>query len=155
MNTKTNIIWLMADDMGYGDPACNGDGKIATPNMDRLAREGVRFTDAHAASAVCTPSRYSVITGRYNWRSSLKKSVIGGFTQPLIDSARPTVASFMKGSKAIPPEPLANGTSDWTGNANPAPTQRAHTIGESRATSITNAPSGEGRSIWDSTVSLD
>ena len=86
----------MADDMGYGDPACNGDGKIATPNMDRLAREGVRFTDAHAASAVCTPSRYSVITGRYNWRSSLKKSVIGGFTQPLIDSARPTVASFMK-----------------------------------------------------------
>lgn len=91
-----NIIWLMADDMGYGDPACNGGGKIATPHMDRLAREGVRFTDAHATSAVCTPSRYSVLTGRYNWRSTLKKSVIGGFTQPLIDSARPTVATFLK-----------------------------------------------------------
>ena len=91
-----NIIWLMADDMGYGDPACNGDGKIPTPNMDRLAREGVRFTDAHATSAICTPSRYSVLTGRYNWRSTLKRSVIGGFSQPLIDPARPTVASFLK-----------------------------------------------------------
>jgi len=93
---KPNIIWLMADDMGYGDPSCNGAGKIATPNMDRLAQEGVRFTDAHATSAVCTPSRYSVLTGRYNWRSTLKRGVIGGFTQPLIDSARPTVASFLK-----------------------------------------------------------
>ena len=52
-----NIIWLMADDMGYGDPSCNGAGKIATPNTDRLAREGVRFTDVLATSAVCTPSR--------------------------------------------------------------------------------------------------
>lgn len=96
MSQRPNIIWLMADDMGYGDPACNGNGKIPTPNMDRLAHEGVGFTDAHATSAVCTPSRYSVITGRYNWRSALKKGVVGGFTQPLIDSARPTIASFLK-----------------------------------------------------------
>ncbi|MFW6313373.1 MAG: sulfatase family protein [Spirochaetota bacterium] len=93
---QPNIIWLMADDMGYGDPACYGTGRIATPEMDRLAREGVRFTDAHAASSVCTPSRYSVMTGRYNWRSTLKRSVIGGFSPPLIDPARPTVASFLK-----------------------------------------------------------
>jgi len=69
---KPNIIFMMADDMGYGDPGCYGAEKIPTPNMDRLAREGVRFTDAHSSSAVCTPSRYSVVTGRYCWRTHLK-----------------------------------------------------------------------------------
>ena len=59
-----NIVYIMADDMGYGDPGCYGAEKIATPNMDRLAREGIRCTDVHSSSAVCTPSRYGVLTGR-------------------------------------------------------------------------------------------
>ena len=92
-----NIIWIMADDMGYGDVGIyNSDSKIPTPNMDRLAREGRRFTDAHSSSAVCTPSRYSVLTGRYCWRTRLKRGVNGGFSLPLIDPARTTVASLLK-----------------------------------------------------------
>ena len=67
---KPNIVFIMADDMGYGDLGCyNKNSKIPTPNMDRLAAEGMRFTDAHSPSAVCTPTRYGVLTGRYCWRS--------------------------------------------------------------------------------------
>ncbi len=81
--------------MGYGDLGCYG-GKIPTPNIDTLARRGLCFTDAHSSSAVCTPSRYSLLTGRYAWRSRLKWGVIDGYTQPLIDPARTTIASFLK-----------------------------------------------------------
>jgi len=86
----------MADDMGYGDLGCYGARKIQTPNMDRLARSGIRFTDAHSSSAVCTPSRYSVLTGRYCWRTSHKEWVIWGFEPPLIEPGRQTVASLLK-----------------------------------------------------------
>jgi arylsulfatase A-like enzyme len=86
----------MADDMGYGDLGCYGAEKIPTPNMDRLAAEGVRFTDAHSSSAVCSPSRYSVLTGRYCWRTSLKRGVLGGLSYPLIDPARLTIAGLLK-----------------------------------------------------------
>ncbi|MEA1952275.1 MAG: sulfatase-like hydrolase/transferase, partial [Planctomycetota bacterium] len=66
---RPNIVILYADDMGYGDLAIqNPDSKIPTPNLDRLAREGVRFTDAHSSSGICTPSRYALLTGRYHWR---------------------------------------------------------------------------------------
>ncbi|MCP4405168.1 MAG: sulfatase-like hydrolase/transferase, partial [bacterium] len=95
MNTP-NIIFIMADDMGYGDLGCYGATKISTPNMDRIAAEGVRFTDAHSSSAVCTPSRYSVLTGRYCWRTTRKRGVGGGFSLPLIDPARMTAASLLK-----------------------------------------------------------
>ncbi|MHC4676672.1 MAG: sulfatase family protein, partial [Planctomycetota bacterium] len=92
-----NIIFIMADDMGYGDVGCyNPASKIPTPNMDRLAEEGVRFTDAHSPSAVCTPTRYGVLTGRYCWRTRLKRGVFGGFNRPLIEKDRLTVASFLK-----------------------------------------------------------
>ena len=86
----------MADDMGYGDLSCFGATKIQTPNMDRIAAEGIRFTDAHSSSAVCTPSRYSVLTGQYCWRTVRKRGVGGGFSLPLIDSSRMTVASMLK-----------------------------------------------------------
>ena len=86
----------MADDMGYGDVACNGKGAIPTPHMDRVAVEGVRFTDAHAPSSVCTPTRYGVLTGRYSWRSRLKEGLISGYCSPLIDPARLTVGSLLK-----------------------------------------------------------
>jgi arylsulfatase A len=91
-----NIVFILADDMGYGDVGCYGATKIPTPNMDRLACDGVRFTNCHAASSVCTPSRYGIITGRYCWRSSLKKWVLGGFGAPLIERDRLTVASLLK-----------------------------------------------------------
>ncbi len=94
--SRPNIIFIMADDMGYGDLACYGATKIPTPNMDRIAREGIRFTDAHSASAVCTPSRYGVLTGRYCWRSRLKSGVFGGHAGPLIEEDRLTVAGLLK-----------------------------------------------------------
>jgi arylsulfatase A len=93
---RPNIIFIMADDMGYGDLGCYGATKIQTPNMDRVAQEGIRFTDAHSSSAVCTPSRYSALTGRYCWRSRLKKWVLWGFEPPLIEPERMTVASMLK-----------------------------------------------------------
>ena len=93
---KPNIVLILADDMGYGDVGCFGATKIPTPNMDRLAAEGIRFTDCHSSSAVCTPSRYSIVTGRYCWRSSLKRLVLGGFGAPIIESGRPTAASMLK-----------------------------------------------------------
>ncbi len=92
-----NIVFVMADDMGIGDVGCyNPDSKIPTPNMDKLAGQGIRFTDAHSPSAVCTPTRYGVLTGRYCWRTWLKKNVVGGYTNPLIEPGRTTVGSFLQ-----------------------------------------------------------
>jgi len=89
----------MADDMGYGDVGCyNPESRIPTPNMDRLAANGTIFTDAHAPSSVCTPTRYGVLTGRYCWRTRLKQGVTGGYEAPLIEAGRPTVASILKGA---------------------------------------------------------
>ncbi len=94
---KPNIIFLMADDLGYGDlGSFNPDSKIPTPNIDRLADEGMRFTDAHSGSAVCTPTRYGVLTGRYCWRSPLKKGVLSGYSRSLIEPDRLTVASMLQ-----------------------------------------------------------
>ncbi|MAG83260.1 arylsulfatase [Candidatus Poribacteria bacterium] len=95
-STRPNIVYFFVDDMGYGDASClNPDGKIQTPNIDRLAREGMVFTDAHSSSAVCTPSRYSVLTGRYNWRSALQKGIVGLYGDPLIPVDRLTVPTFL------------------------------------------------------------
>jgi arylsulfatase A-like enzyme len=92
-----NIVFIMADDLGYGDVGCyNPESKIPTPNIDGLARESVRFTDAHSPSAVCTPTRYGVLTGRYCWRSRLKKGVLNGFSRPLIERNQLTVAELLK-----------------------------------------------------------
>ncbi len=92
-----NIVYILADDMGYGDPQCNNDqSKIPTPNMDRLAREGMSFSDAHSPSAVCTPTRYGLLTGRYCWRTCLKSGVLWGYSPNLIEPGRMTVASLLK-----------------------------------------------------------
>ncbi|MDP1588430.1 MAG: arylsulfatase, partial [Prosthecobacter sp.] len=92
-----NIIVILADDLGYGDVACyNPASKIPTPQMDRLAREGMRFTDAHTPSAVCTPTRYGLLTGRYSWRTRMKSGVLDGYSPPLIEADRVTVASYLK-----------------------------------------------------------
>jgi len=92
-----NIVFILADDMGYGDVrALNEESRIPTPNLDRLAAEGMTFTDAHTPSSVCTPTRYGLLTGRYCWRSRLKRGVLGGFSPPLIEPDRVTVAGFLK-----------------------------------------------------------
>ena len=92
-----NIVYILADDMGYGDPRCNNEeSKIPTPNMDRIANEGKRFTDAHSPSAVCTPTRYGILTGRYCWRTSLKSGVLWGYSPNLIEPERMTVASLLR-----------------------------------------------------------
>lgn len=94
---KPNIIYILADDLGYGDLSVYNKGsKIATPNLDKLASEGMRFTDAHSTSGVCTPTRYSVMTGRYPWRSKLPIGVMHGYNRPLIENDRATVASMLK-----------------------------------------------------------
>ena len=92
---KPNIVILYADDMGYGDLGIqNPDSKIPTPNLDRLAQEGMRFTDAHSSSGVCTPSRYAMLHGRYHWRKF--HGIVNSFDQPVLDEDRTTLAELLK-----------------------------------------------------------
>ncbi len=96
-NKHPNIIYILTDDLGYGDVSVyNPNGKISTPNIDRLASQGIRFTDAHSPSSVCTPTRYGILTGRYSWRSRLPVGVLRGYSQSLIEKDRTTVASLLK-----------------------------------------------------------
>jgi arylsulfatase A len=95
---RPNIVIILADDLGYGDVACYNPthGKIATPNLDRFASEGMRFTDAHSSSAVCSPSRYSLLTGRYHWRTWLQSGIVSKFGPPLIAPERATIADLLQ-----------------------------------------------------------
>jgi arylsulfatase A len=92
-----NLIYILADDLGYGDVSSfNPDSKIITPNIDRIASEGIMFLDAHSGSAVCSPTRYGILTGRYSWRTGLKQGVTWSWDKPLIDSGRITLASMLR-----------------------------------------------------------
>ena len=96
---KPNIVYILADDLGYGDVKCLGGErcKIPTPNIDRLASQGMAFTEAHSSSSVCTPTRYGILTGRYNWRSTLQRGVLHSEGQSVLIAAdRLTVPSFLK-----------------------------------------------------------
>ena len=94
---RPNIVLILADDLGYGDLSCqNPDSRIRTPRLDRLASEGARFTDAHAPSALCTPSRYSLLTGQHCWRTRLKSGVLNMWDEPLIAPERLTVARLLQ-----------------------------------------------------------
>lgn len=94
---RPNVVLIVADDMGWGDvKRLNPASRIPTPHIDRLAADGRTFTDAHSPSAVCTPSRYGILTGRYCWRTDLKRGVFAGYEPPLIESSRPTIASVFK-----------------------------------------------------------
>ncbi|MED5414335.1 MAG: arylsulfatase [Candidatus Latescibacterota bacterium] len=94
--SKPNIVYILADDMGYGDLSClNETSKIRTHHLDTMAAGGMRFSDAHATSAVCTPSRYGILTGRYNWRSWMKRGVAWSWSPPVIEPDRMTVASYL------------------------------------------------------------
>ena len=96
---RPNIVYILADDLGYGDVQIlnPGRGKIRTPNLDRLAGEGMIFTDAHSGSSVCTPTRYGLLTGRYAWRTRLQRGVLDGTDDPpLIAEGRLTVPAFLR-----------------------------------------------------------
>src|SRR4051812_46474771 len=94
---KPNIVYILADDLGYGDlKAYNPHSKIPTPNLDRLAAQGIRFTDAHAPDAVCTPTRYGLLTGRYCFRSRLKSGVLPPWAAPLIEEGRLSVPELLR-----------------------------------------------------------
>lgn len=91
-----NIVIILADDMGSGDvQALNGQSTIPTPHLNGLARDGMVFTDAHSPSAVCTPTRYGLLTGRYCWRTRLKRGVLGGYSEPLLEPGRSTIADML------------------------------------------------------------
>jgi len=93
---RPNIIFILADDIGYGDLGCYGAARVKTPNVDRLAREGIRFTDAHAPAAVCTPTRYAFITGQYAWRHPAGSAILSGEASLAIDPAITTTPSLLK-----------------------------------------------------------
>jgi arylsulfatase A-like enzyme len=134
---KPNVVYILADDLGYGDPGCyNPASKIPTPNLDRLAMEGVRFTDAHSPSAVCTPTRYALLTGRYCWRTRLQRNVIGPFPPPLIAEPLRTVPALLREQGYATacvgkwhlgwgwPKPGADGRRDFTRPIPDGPTAR-------------------------------
>ena len=94
-----NIIVVMADDLGIGDlTPTNPDGKIKTPQLQAMADAGLTFLDAHSPSSVCTPTRYGLLTGRYNWRSRLARGVLNGTSKHLIPASRPTIAHMLHGA---------------------------------------------------------
>ena len=117
--TRPNIVYVLADDLGWGDMSCyNPQSAIPTPNGNRLATQGMRFTDMHSPSAVCTPTRYGILTGRYCWRTRLKKSVLNGYSPSLIEEGRLTVPAMLK-SRGY----YTAGVGKWhlgLGNAEPA-----------------------------------
>ena len=123
-----NVVLIYADDVGWGDVGCYGATSVATPNIDRLAREGLRFTDAHQPSATCTPSRYAMLTGEYAWRRK-GTGVLPGDAALILDPARPTLASRFrtagyrtgvvgKWHLGLGPGP---GKTDWNGEIRPGP----------------------------------
>lgn len=135
--SKPNIVIIYTDDQGYGDvSALNPEAKFKTPNIDKLANEGLIFTDGHSSDAVCTPSRYSLLTGRYSWRTSLKKGVIGSDGSCLIEKDRMTIASLLKdngyntamvGKWHLQMEfegSLKNGGRDWSKPFTDGPTEK-------------------------------
>ena len=126
---KPNIVIILADDLGFGDTGCYGATRIPTPNMDRLGAQGLRFTDAHATSATCTPSRYALLTGEYPWRRR-GTGILPGDAPLIIDPKRATVASILKNAGyrtgVVGKWHLGlggPGGADWNGEIKPGPNE--------------------------------
>src|SRR5512133_2687370 len=92
---RPNIVLILADDLGYGDVSCYGATRLKTPNIDRLAEQGLRFTDGHSAAATCTPSRYALLTGEYAWRRK-GTGILPGDARLIIEPGRTTLASMLQ-----------------------------------------------------------
>lgn len=124
--SKPNIVFILSDDLGFGDVSCYGATRIQTPNIDRLAAEGIRFTDAHSTSSTCTPSRYALLTGEYPWRKK-GTGVLPGDAALIIEPGRPTLASILHdagyrtGVIGKWHLGLGNGHLDWNGDIKPGP----------------------------------
>src|SRR6187402_1265822 len=128
---KPNIVIILADDYGWGSLGCYGaDSRLKTPNLDRLAKEGRRFTQAYAPGSVCSPTRYGLMTGRYYWRTSIKDGEVLPGNAPLhIETSRLTLASLLKSqgyqTAAFGKWHLGMGSegrrTDWTGTLSPGP----------------------------------
>ena len=123
---RPNVIVILADDLGYGDVGCYGATKVKTPNLDRLAAQGLRFTDGHASSATCTPSRYALLTGEYAWRRK-GTNILPGDAPLVIEPGRATLPSVLKstgyatgvvGKWHLGLGP-AGGRADWNGDITP------------------------------------
>jgi arylsulfatase A-like enzyme len=123
---QPNIVLIYADDLGYGDVSCNGANTGLTPNVDRLAKEGLNFTDAHTTSATCTPSRYALLTGIYPWRKQ-GTGVLPGDARLIIEPGKTTLASVLKGAGyrtgVVGKWHLGLGREalDWNGGIKPGP----------------------------------
>lgn len=121
-----NIVVVYADDLGYGDLGCTGATRVRTPQIDRIAAEGLRFTDGHSPSATCTPSRYALLTGEYAWRRK-GTSILPGDAALIIEPGRPTLASILKeagyatGVVGKWHLGLGDGRLDWNGEIRPGP----------------------------------
>ena len=94
---RPNVVLILADDLGWGDVASNNpDSAMTTPNIDSIATAGVNFTDAHSPSSVCSPTRYGLLTGRYPWRTWLKRGVVWGYDRPMIETGQPTLGTLLQ-----------------------------------------------------------
>ncbi|MFM1867895.1 MAG: hypothetical protein RL591_1303, partial [Planctomycetota bacterium] len=127
MTSRPNIVLIYADDVGFGDLSCQGATTIATPNIDRIAREGLRATDAHSAAATCTPSRYALLTGEYAFRRK-GTGVLPGNATLIIEPSRATLPSMLRSvgyhSAVIGKWHLGLGAGapmDWNGEIKPGP----------------------------------
>src|SRR6188472_909065 len=123
---RPNIVLIYVDDLGYGDVGCYGATAVKTPHIDRLAKEGLRFTDGHCGSATCTPSRYSLLTGEYAWRKP-GTGILPGNASLIIPPGTPTLASTLKGAGYATGVVgkwhlgLGTGDLDWNGDIQPGP----------------------------------